>query len=93
MTEPRITDARIAEQLALAEKAWVVGGIKNLLDLATVISQSYPAALRALAETRRVLEELCDLQNGPPLVKYEEDWTRVMAEARALLGEEAGDGG
>ena len=32
-----------------------------------------------------VLEELCDLQNGCPLPKYEQDWTRVMAAARAAL--------
>jgi transcriptional regulator with XRE-family HTH domain len=33
-----------------------------------------------------VLGDLLDLQNGPPLLKYEADWNAVMQRAEALLG-------
>ena len=40
--------------------------------------------VRALEET---LQALCDLQNGPPLPKYTQDWRIVMERAQVLLAE------
>jgi hypothetical protein len=45
-----------------------------------------------LTEADRVkecLEKLLDLQNGPPLLKYEKQWTAVVKTAEMLLGRRA----
>jgi len=45
--------------------------------------------LRArLAEALDVLRALADVQNGPPLPKYEADWSDAMDRAYALLDKE-----
>jgi hypothetical protein len=35
----------------------------------------------------KVLQNLYDEQNGPPLIKYQESWERAMEEARLILEE------
>lgn len=40
----------------------------------------------ANAELRDILEWLVDLQNGPPLLKYEEVWNNTMDRAAKALG-------
>ena len=42
----------------------------------------------ALEKTVDTLEWLVDLQNGPPLPSYEDDWNRAMERARRILGRE-----
>jgi hypothetical protein len=37
---------------------------------------------------REALEGLIDMQNGPPLLRYEPSWRIAMEKARAALGEE-----
>ena len=43
------------------------------------------AALREGERLREALQDLVDLQNGPPLPKYKLDWERVMDHAGELL--------
>ena len=43
------------------------------------------AALREGEQVREALQDLVDLQNGPPLPKYKLDWERVMNHAGELL--------
>lgn len=33
-----------------------------------------------------ILEDLVDLQNGPPLLRYEKEWLEVMDRAEKILG-------
>lgn len=40
------------------------------------------------ARLRDALQALCDVQNGPPLFKYEDAWNTAMALARTLLEED-----
>ena len=40
-----------------------------------------------IAQLREALQELCDLQNGPPSVRGADRWQAAMRNARALLGE------
>lgn len=35
----------------------------------------------------QALSDLCDVQNGPPLAKYEKDWKDVMERAKKLINE------
>ena len=43
--------------------------------------------LRRIAELECLLQELCDLQEGPPLIKYENKWNAVMKRSREVLDE------
>jgi len=40
---------------------------------------------RQNAQLRNVLQTLCDLQNGAPLLRYADEWQAAMDEARRLL--------
>jgi len=40
------------------------------------------------ARLREALQDLMDVQNGPPLVRDEEDWNKAMSSARAALSGE-----
>lgn len=40
---------------------------------------------------RDALESLVDLQNGPPLPKYADEWELAMRTARRLLGRDTED--
>ena len=40
---------------------------------------------RQNAQLRNVLQTLCDLQNGAPLLRYADEWQTTMDEARRLL--------
>lgn len=42
---------------------------------------------RLLNEAADLLSNLVDLQNGSPLVKYEDEWEKVMARSYELLDE------
>ena len=53
--------------------------VKAILDAARAREQ----------RLRGILQDLADLQNGPPLEKDEEPWTNTMREAWAALAEEA----
>jgi hypothetical protein len=44
------------------------------------------------SKMREALELLVDVQNGPPLAKYEADWNRAMKMAGEALAEKAGPG-
>ncbi len=52
------------------------------LDKMTASERLLAERIKALEE---VLQELYDVQNGPPMPKYTEDWKAVMAKTRALL--------
>lgn len=71
------------------------GELIALLKAAESHAEADPFAtelLRRLVEAERVkkcLEELLDLQNGPPLLKYEKQWTAVVNTAEILLGRRA----
>lgn len=39
-----------------------------------------------IQEVLDVLEDLVDLQNGPPLLRYEKKWLEVMDRAEKILG-------
>ena len=41
-----------------------------------------------IEQLREILEYLVDLQNGPPLYKYVQEWHTIMARASAILGRE-----
>ena len=41
--------------------------------------------VQEIEQLRAALEELVDLQNGPPLHKYTTDWYKAMVEASKLL--------
>lgn len=36
-------------------------------------------------EALRILRDLADIQNGPPLIKWEKQWTEIMKEAYEFL--------
>lgn len=40
-----------------------------------------------IEKAMRLLRELADLQNGPPLLKYESEWSQTMTEIYELLEE------
>ena len=43
--------------------------------------------LRRMTELEELLQKLCDLQEGPPLIKYEDEWNAVMKRSREVLDE------
>lgn len=48
---------------------------------------SVNTALQAIDELRDALSDLLDVQNGPPLVKYEMEWTLAYNKAISVLEE------
>ena len=54
-------------------------------EAATGIIEQLQAQVRALERARELLQTLADLQNGPPLPKYEEAWNKAMEDIRAYL--------
>ena len=42
---------------------------------------------KALLEALRLLRDLADLQNGPPMEKYRQEWEGVMTEVYKFLKE------
>ena len=59
-----------------------LGGLEQALEAAET---SRGAALVDVAEVVDALEDLVDVQNGPPLVSLTEDWTSAMDNARVLI--------
>lgn len=39
-----------------------------------------------IQEVLDILEDLVDLQQGPPLLRYEKEWMEVMHRAEKILG-------
>jgi hypothetical protein len=60
-------------------------------DIPWLIAQLREARKRE-HKLHEALEMLRDHQNGPPLPKYEEGWTKAMEMADEALGQEARDG-
>jgi hypothetical protein len=64
--------------------------LKISADLDAIVKES--KRLKAQnQELREALQLLCDYQNGPPLYKYETQWTKAMTLARAALNQSSGD--
>jgi regulator of replication initiation timing len=64
--------------------------LKISADLDAIVQES--KRLKAQnQELREALQLLCDYQNGPPLYKYEQQWTNAMNQARAALNQSSGD--
>ena len=69
--------------------------IKSLLELEAAVHNSIRTLAEELLASRKrieeldeawhVLDELVDIQNGPPLIKYTDDWNKVMQWAFKLL--------
>jgi chromosome segregation ATPase len=59
--------------------------VANLSADKAVLECQLTTAKATIAELREALSDLCDWQNGPPLVTYEEGWTAAMKKARELL--------
>jgi hypothetical protein len=85
LSELQIANARTAGKMYVEPgggRGWVVRS-----------SGPYPLwvgqqeARESITELRDILQSLVDLQNGCPLPKYEEDWTKTMRRARGALAE------
>jgi hypothetical protein len=51
----------------------------------TCCTCGYHGLCELLAACARALQTLHDLQNGPPLYKYESEWVDAMAKAEHIL--------
>lgn len=72
--------------LALDRTALAVNAVNLCHDLGRE-----PAEVKRLwDELADTLRSLADLQNGPPLPKYEDDWNRTMERTYAVLAEVEG---
>jgi len=52
------------------------------------IMDDYPRMAGRIAELEDLLEELFDLQEGPPLIKYADEWNAVMIRCAEVLNRE-----
>ena len=100
-TDALLTDAEIQA----VPREWEGGYVWNPRDVADAqhakTAAHYEAKVRELEQSNRdladVLQDLCDVQNGPPLPKYEAAWSDTMElaerllEARAHLAKESHD--
>ena len=48
----------------------------------------YTEMVLRMAELEDNLQQLCDLQQGPPLIREEEQWNAVMKRSREILFKE-----
>jgi hypothetical protein len=85
-----IVDARLALSAAESEIASLIETRKRENENAEKLIASTPGMER-LREATDLLQELLDLQNGPPLFKYEEAWIDCTERAYAFLARPADD--
>jgi len=93
MTDKKRTAEEVAEELFELSKFkptgdFISGGENGFIGGASQLLTSWLAEkderIKELAES---LQRLHDIQNGPPLIRYEEEWKLIMAEAEKLLKE------
>ncbi len=58
---------------------------KQMEYIDSVDGEAHQSAVRIIAELEKVLEDLLDVQNGPPLIKYEDQWNEITARAYKIL--------
>jgi hypothetical protein len=85
-----LTDSQsMVEHLRLELEAHRNGTVaKEAEDMAADnarLSVELSASQKRVMELEEALQELHDLQNGPPLYKYEKDWFAAMLKTEALL--------
>lgn len=56
-------------------------------DMAYISAYKADDVARVVKELTDALRALTDVQNGPPLFKYEVEWNAAMIEAQRLLAE------
>ena len=66
---------------------WIM--LAEVIVVCTLVVVDYWFLLKERKALREALRALHDVQNGPPLYKYEEEWTSAMDNVRMLLGDEA----
>lgn len=71
----------------------LANGQQTLMERIAALTAERDAAVAKVKTLREALQRLVDVQNGPPLFKYENEWNAVMAEAIAALAPAPGDDG
>lgn len=60
-----------------------------MIETALELKQQLTSALSREKALREALEDLRDVQNGPPLIRWEKEWNEAMEKTRqALYGKE-----
>lgn len=74
------------------EHGWIVARIaRHNGEGDSEIDRANAVLIAAAPELYEALQELADLQNGPPLIKDEDDWNAAMAATWAALAKARGE--
>lgn len=81
-----MTVKQLAEQIDRNQSKYMTTGegLETMAELTASIQQVVDDEIKPWAET---LRWLCDLQNGCPLGKYEDEWTEAMTKAIKMIEE------
>jgi chromosome segregation ATPase len=73
------------EQSKAREIAALVSRVDTQSEMIECWSEYIDNLEAALRDTRAALDDLMDIQNGPPLITYTEAWNAAMDQARAVM--------
>lgn len=62
-----------------------IEAVEHLIRIRFDYVHKNPRVIANASRFAECLQRLADLQNGPPLIKYEKDWSETMEEAQRLL--------